>query len=179
MLLAEHALECGVDPGTGADDLRGRVGAAERDEPGGVGVVGVLEGRHRPGIGRHPWTGRAIEVFEALSVRSVGAEVYIGRVRRVARRLSPQTIAVLAELANRPQDWRYGYELGKDVGLRAGTLYPILMRLTDRGLLEAGWETDPPPGRPPRHLYRLTGEGERAASQAAVPRSAAATLRLA
>ena len=46
------------------------------------------------------------------------------------------------------------------------------MRLSDRGLLEAGWETDPPPGRPPRHLYRLTGEGERAAAEVAVAAAA-------
>jgi PadR family transcriptional regulator PadR len=93
------------------------------------------------------------------------------------RRPSKQTAAVLAALARRPQLSRYGYELGKEVGLEAGTLYPILMRLTDRGLLEAGWETDPPAGRPARHLYRLTAEGERAAAEAvtAVPRGA--TLR--
>ena len=87
------------------------------------------------------------------------------------RRPSPQTAAVLAALARAPEVWRYGYELGKEVGLEAGTLYPILMRLSDRGLLEAGWETDPPAGRPPRHLYRITGAGERAAAEAsaAVP----------
>ena len=89
----------------------------------------------------------------------------------MARRPSPQTAAVLAALAREPEVWRYGYELGKEVGLEAGTLYPILMRLSDRGLLEAGWETDPPAGRPPRHLYRITGAGERAAAEApaAVP----------
>jgi PadR family transcriptional regulator PadR len=84
------------------------------------------------------------------------------------RRPSKQTAAVLVALAHEPQVSRYGYELGKEVGLEAGTLYPILMRLTDRGLLEAGWETDPPAGRPPRHLYRLTAEGERAAAEVAV-----------
>jgi DNA-binding PadR family transcriptional regulator len=49
--------------------------------------------------------------------------------------------------------------LGQHVGLKAGSLYPILIRLSDRGLLEASWESDPPIGRPPRHLYRLTGAG--------------------
>jgi len=44
--------------------------------------------------------------------------------------------------------------------LKAGTLYPILMRLADRGLLEATWEADPPIGRPRRHLYRILGQGE-------------------
>jgi DNA-binding PadR family transcriptional regulator len=44
-------------------------------------------------------------------------------------------------------------------------MYPILMRLTDRGLLETNWESDAPPGRPPRHLYRLTSEGRALASE--------------
>jgi DNA-binding PadR family transcriptional regulator len=38
-------------------------------------------------------------------------------------------------------------------------VYPILIRLAERGHLATSWETDPPRGRPPRHLYRLTGEG--------------------
>ena len=68
-------------------------------------------------------------------------------------------MAVLCALAGDAGRWRYGYELGQEVGLKAGSLYPILIRLSDRGLLEASWETDPPAGRPPRHLYRLTGAG--------------------
>ena len=75
------------------------------------------------------------------------------------RRPSAQTIAVLVALAEVPALWRYGYELGQQVGLKAGSMYPILIRLADRGLLETAWETDAPPGRPPRHLYRLTGSG--------------------
>jgi DNA-binding PadR family transcriptional regulator len=46
-------------------------------------------------------------------------------------------------------------------------MYPILMRLADRGLLETTWETDPPAGRPPRHLYRLTGSGRSLAADLA------------
>jgi DNA-binding PadR family transcriptional regulator len=75
------------------------------------------------------------------------------------RRPSPQTIAVLRALAEQPTHWRYGYDLCTQLGVRAGTMYPILIRLADRGLLETDWETDPVPGRPPRHLYRLTGAG--------------------
>ncbi|MFL6144270.1 MAG: PadR family transcriptional regulator [Labedaea sp.] len=77
----------------------------------------------------------------------------------MARRPSPQTVAVLALLARDPAAPRYGYELGKELRIRAGTLYPILMRLCDRGFLDASWETDPPPGRPPRHLYRIVAPG--------------------
>lgn len=84
------------------------------------------------------------------------------------RRPSPQTAAVLHALAEQPATWRHGYDLGQEVGLKAGSLYPILIRLSDRGLLEASWETDPPAGRPPRHLYRLTGAGARLAAEVAL-----------
>ncbi|GAA2374399.1 PadR family transcriptional regulator [Dactylosporangium salmoneum] len=82
-----------------------------------------------------------------------------------ARRPSPQAAAVLRALAAAPDRWRYGYDLGREVGLRAGSLYPILIRLCDRGLLDASWESGPPPGRPPRHLYRLTGAGRALAAE--------------
>src|SRR3954464_13438264 len=54
--------------------------------------------------------------------------LYIGRVRGVtrSRRPSPQTVSVLDALAADPTAWRYGYELGVEVGLRSGSLYPIL-----------------------------------------------------
>jgi len=75
------------------------------------------------------------------------------------RRLSPQTVELILALAGQPTVWRYGYDLGAEVGLKSGSLYPILMRLADRGLLDAAWEVDPPLGRPTRHLYRLTPQG--------------------
>ena len=71
---------------------------------------------------------------------------------------SRQTIKVLLALAADPARWRYGYDLATEVRLKSGSLYPILVRLADRGLLETSWE--PGPGsRPPRHLYRLTPTG--------------------
>jgi DNA-binding PadR family transcriptional regulator len=81
-------------------------------------------------------------------------------------------MALLAALAADPSAWRYGYELGQEVGLKAGSLYPILIRLCDRRLLEATWETDPPRGRPARHLYRLTGAGAELAQELAPTGSA-------
>jgi DNA-binding PadR family transcriptional regulator len=66
---------------------------------------------------------------------------------------------VLHALAADPARWRYGYELGQEIDLKAGSLYPILMRLSERGALESSWEAEPTPGRPPRHLYRLTAAG--------------------
>jgi PadR family transcriptional regulator len=74
-------------------------------------------------------------------------------------RFSSQTLAVLAELCATPSRWRHGYDIARETGLKSGTLYPVLIRLADRGLLEARWEDEQPPGRPRRHLYRLTSEG--------------------
>jgi PadR family transcriptional regulator PadR len=82
-----------------------------------------------------------------------------------SRRPSSQTVRVLGALLADPLAWRYGYELGIEVGLRSGSLYPILVRLSDRELLEATWEAEAPTGRPPRHLYRLTPRGREYASR--------------
>src|SRR5436309_6461127 len=72
---------------------------------------------------------------------------------------SAQTLAVLADLCATPSRWRHGYGIARDTGLKSGTLYPILIRLADRGLVEACWQDEPAPGRPRRHLYRLTAAG--------------------
>jgi PadR family transcriptional regulator, regulatory protein PadR len=72
---------------------------------------------------------------------------------------SRQSRAILDALLAQPLDWQHGYELSKRVGLSSGTLYPVLIRLHDRGLLEAKWVEAGRPGRPPRHAYRLTPAG--------------------
>jgi PadR family transcriptional regulator, regulatory protein PadR len=98
------------------------------------------------------------------------------------RQPSAQTAAVLLALGEDPTAWRYGYELCQETGLKAGSMYPILIRLADRGLLETTWESDVPVGRPPRHLYRLTDSGieqasELAAAAASLVRAKRAMLR--
>jgi DNA-binding PadR family transcriptional regulator len=75
------------------------------------------------------------------------------------RRPSPQTAAVLIALAEAGEGWSHGYDLCRALDLKAGTVYPILIRLAERGHVETSWETDPPRGRPARHLYRLTTAG--------------------
>lgn len=72
---------------------------------------------------------------------------------------SPQTLRVFDALLADPTAWRYGYDLSRDTGLASGSLYPILMRLAERDLLETRWEPSPEAGRPPRHMYRLTADG--------------------
>lgn len=75
------------------------------------------------------------------------------------RKCSFQTLNLLAVLLEQPRSWRHGYDLSQEARLKAGTLYPILMRLSDRNLLESKWQESDYPGRPPRHLYRLTSKG--------------------
>jgi DNA-binding PadR family transcriptional regulator len=72
-------------------------------------------------------------------------------------RLSPQTVLILDAFLEQPADWKYGYDISRNTGLKSGTLYPILMRLAERSLLETMWE----PGEPPRHMYRFTPDGLR------------------
>jgi len=58
---------------------------------------------------------------------------------------------------------RYGYQVGRllaDQGLAVeeGTLYPLLRRMEEQGLLESWWATDQPR---PRKYYRTTEDGKR------------------
>jgi PadR family transcriptional regulator PadR len=93
------------------------------------------------------------------------------------RRPSAQTTAVVLALVEEPAAWRYGYELCQQLDIKPGSLYPILMRLADRGLLETTWDTEVPAGRPPRHLYRLTGTGRAVATELAAAPPATAPRR--
>ncbi|HEV2983987.1 MAG TPA: PadR family transcriptional regulator [Vicinamibacterales bacterium] len=79
-------------------------------------------------------------------------------------RLSAQTIQVLDTFLEAPKEWRYGYDISRDTGLKSGTLYPILMRLAGNKLLETCWQTNEA-GKPPRHMYRLTPDGLRSARE--------------
>ncbi len=81
------------------------------------------------------------------------------------REFSTQTLAVLRALAG--TEWRHGYDIARETGLKSGTLYPILIRLAERGLVEARWEEEQPAGRPRRHLYRLTADGAAVAPRTA------------
>ncbi len=86
-------------------------------------------------------------------------------------RKSTQTVTVLGEFLSAPREWKYGYDMSRNTGLKSGTLYPILMRLAERELLETRWEASEA-GKPPRHMYRLTSGGLQVARQEApsIPR---------
>jgi len=76
-----------------------------------------------------------------------------------SRRPSKQMLILLEALSARTQEWRHGYDLMRETGLLSGTLYPLLMRMTDQGLVEAEWRQPEVLGRPARHVYRLTTTG--------------------
>ncbi|HEY7005385.1 MAG TPA: PadR family transcriptional regulator [Sphingomicrobium sp.] len=77
-------------------------------------------------------------------------------------------ILLLNELSMTDQEWRHGYDLMKSTGLLSGTLYPLLMRMTEQGLVEARWLEPAQSGRPARHAYRLTAKGSATARQALI-----------
>jgi DNA-binding PadR family transcriptional regulator len=93
-------------------------------------------------------------------------------------RLSPQTLEVLEAFLQAPSDWKYGYDISRNTGLKSGTLYPILIRLAERKLLQTSWETVEA-GTPPRHLYRLTPDGLLFAREHRVSRSSGRLARTA
>jgi len=96
------------------------------------------------------------------------------------RRSSPQTLTILQTLAAQPRAWRHGYDLSAQTQLKSGTLYPVLMRLSDRGFLDSKWEESELPGRPPRRMYRLTAQGRAyAKSEVAAHRASRASVKLA
>ena len=75
-------------------------------------------------------------------------------------RLTLPTATVLAGIDH---GLRYGFDLIEASGLRAGTVYPILRRLEEAGLIVGAWEAvsrSRAEGRPPRRYYRLTSAGE-------------------
>ena len=87
-------------------------------------------------------------------------------------------LAILGLLAGEP---KYGSQLVDDLAaqpalaITAGTVYPLLARLSKGGLLSSTWQESPV--GPPRKYYRLTAAGRRSlASMATAFASVTATL---
>ena len=80
---------------------------------------------------------------------------------------------LLDHLAREPGAWQHGYALMKATGLASGTLYPLLMRLSEEGLVDSRWQEAGMRGRPPRHAYRITVAGLRRLAESERPRGAA------
>ena len=73
------------------------------------------------------------------------------------RKPTRQTARLLHELtASDAEKWHYGYDLAQTTGLRSNSIYSILDRLDDAGLINHQWDMA---GPRPRHLVRLTDAG--------------------
>ena len=90
---------------------------------------------------------------------------------------SAQTRKLVSAMLQQPRAWQYGYELSKQTGLKSGTLYPLLIRLSDQGLLESKWQEPERPGKPPRHAYKLTSNGLAFARETAATDTASTVRR--
>jgi PadR family transcriptional regulator, regulatory protein PadR len=75
-------------------------------------------------------------------------------------RITLPLLRVLKVMYSDMEGEHYGLSLSRATGLSNGTLYPILDRLEDAGLITGDWEAQPS-GRRRRFFYRLTGEGIR------------------
>lgn len=71
----------------------------------------------------------------------------------MTRRLSAAAERVLSEL-NRGEPL-HGYELIQRTGVKSGTLYPLLRRLEERGLVVSEWEEPELRDRPARRYYMI------------------------
>jgi PadR family transcriptional regulator, regulatory protein PadR len=86
---------------------------------------------------------------------------------------------VLRVMITDPSAQHYGYDLMKAAKLPSGTLYPMLARLQQDGLVDSEWEAqrEDAGGRPPRKYYRLTAEGLRVARLELAQAASAAPAR--
>lgn len=85
----------------------------------------------------------------------------------MTRKRSTATQLVFQALLDAPSEETYGFELSELTGLASGTIYPILRRLEEEGLLATRWATvQTEEQRRRRRYYQLTGEGRRVANAA-------------
>ncbi|PJE27130.1 PadR family transcriptional regulator [Pseudooceanicola marinus] len=80
------------------------------------------------------------------------------------RKISGRGYDVLTFLSHRPDKEFSGYEICGAISIASGTLYPLLIKLHQSGLLQQRWEDVDPKevGRPRRRYYRISGDGIRA-----------------
>lgn len=95
----------------------------------------------------------------------MGLHISLDMCRLLGMQITGPTSRVLEALLADPTGQHYGYELMKAASVQSGTLYPMLKRFEDEGVVTSHWESEGPMpgGRPPRRYYRLTGDGVRLA----------------
>jgi len=83
-------------------------------------------------------------------------------------RLTHQSLKVLQIFLEKPRDAHSGADIRRKTRLFSGTLYPILLRFEEAGILNSDWENADPSelGRPRKRLYKITGHGINVANEA-------------
>ena len=66
-------------------------------------------------------------------------------------------LSLLAAAAPDCPEW--GLSICKKAGYGTGTVYPVLERLLEAGLITSFWEDPQPADRPRRRYFQLTGAG--------------------
>jgi PadR family transcriptional regulator PadR len=76
-------------------------------------------------------------------------------------RVTRSVISVLEAMVVQPTTGWWGLDLARQCGLPTSTVYGVLARLEDAGLMDAAFEYGNPEelGRPLRRLYRLSPDG--------------------
>jgi PadR family transcriptional regulator len=112
-------------------------------------------GLHAPGKGAGRLTGKA----PLYRLTTMGTD---------SPRLTQQSLRVLRLFSEDHRRPLAGADIMKATGLASGTLYPILLRFENYGLLESDWEhgTATRLGRPRRRFYSITLEGRAVAREA-------------
>jgi PadR family transcriptional regulator PadR len=98
---------------------------------------------------------------EARSREVAAALAALGDARRP--RLTPQQAEVMAAVLESDAEEGYGYELARACNAPTGSMYKVLRRLEERGLVQSRLEDADAAeagGRPQRRLYALTKSGE-------------------
>src|ERR1022692_1468603 len=124
-------------------------------EPGGLFVpkpspcLATL-GLDAPGRGDDPWMATL-----PYGLPSISSYVKMGHMKRLSR-VTPATLDVLAVLVWSPEEL-HGFALAKAAGRPTGSVYLILNRLEEAGMVGSYWEpvNAQNEGRPRRRFYQL------------------------
>jgi PadR family transcriptional regulator, regulatory protein PadR len=82
-------------------------------------------------------------------------------------KITYSTVLVLEALA---RGYRYGFDIIDATNLPSGTVYPILRRFENEGLVTSEWEAQSSATRdqrPPRRYYVLTADGKKLLAETA------------
>ena len=78
-----------------------------------------------------------------------------------------KSLEILLFLSARYQNEFSGNDISRALGISSGTLYPLLVKLKQAGMVDDRWEDGDPStlGRPRKRFYRICGLGVRATEE--------------